>query len=126
MQKFQSYVMKLNYGNMDFSGDKGKNNGLTNGLSSSLEISSIEQISFLEKLLNNTLPVSRNAQEMTNRTSKLEIQHGWFIGWIEKGNEIIIFSNHIADDKKQETFASWRAKADAKERLIKIINNSSR
>jgi beta-lactamase class D len=154
MQKFQSYVTKLNYGNMDLSGDKGKNNGLTNAwLSSSLEISSIEQISFLEKLLNNTLPVSRNAQEMTknilfveelpggwklygktgngvllspNRTSKLEIQHGWFIGWIEKGNEKIIFSNHIADDKKQETFASQRAKADAKERLIKIINNSSR
>ena len=58
MQKFQSYVTKLNYGNMDLSGDKGKNNGLTNAwLSSSLEISSIEQISFLEKLLNNTLRI---------------------------------------------------------------------
>jgi beta-lactamase class D len=154
MQKFQSYVKKLNYGNMDFSGDKGKNNGLTNAwLSSSLEISSIEQISFLEKLLNNTLPVSRNAQEMTknilfveelpggwklygktgngvllssDRTRKLEIQQGWFIGWLEKDGEVMIFSNHISDDEKQETFATQRAKADAKERLIKIINNSSK
>jgi len=154
MQQFQSYVTKFNYGNMDLSGDKGKNNGLTHAwLSSSLEISSTEQIAFLGKLLNHTLPVSRHAHEMTknilfveelaggwklygktgsgvllssDRTRKLEIQHGWFIGWLEKDGEVIIFSNHISDDEKQETFASQRAKADAKERLINIINGRSR
>ena len=154
MQQFQSYVTKFNYGNMDLSGDRGKNNGLTHAwLSSSLEISSTEQIAFLEKLLNHTLPVSRHAHEMTknilfveelaggwklygktgsgvllnsDRTRKLEIQHGWFIGWLEKDGEVIIFSNHISDDEKQETFASQRAKADAKERLINIINGRSR
>ena len=62
----------------------------------------------------------------SDRTRKLEIQHGWFIGWLEKEGEVIIFSNHISDDKKQETFASQRAKADAKERLVKIINDRSR
>lgn len=56
-----------------------------------------------------------------DRTTKLENQHGWFIGWIEKDGKVIIFSNHISDDKKQDTFASQRAKADAKERLIRII-----
>ena len=154
MQKFQSYITKFNYGNMDLSGDKGKNNGLTNAwLSSSLEISSIEQIAFLGKLLNNTLPVSRHTHEMTknilfveelpggwklygktgsgvllspDRTRKLKIQHGWFIGWIEKDGRVIAFSNHISDDKKQNTFAGQRAKADVKERLVKIINDSSR
>ena len=154
MQKFQSYITKFNYGNMDLSGDKGKNNGLTNAwLSSSLEISSIEQIAFLGKLLNNTLPVSRNTHEMTknilfveelpggwklygktgsgvllspDRTRKLKIQHGWFIGWIEKDGRVIAFSNHISDDKKQNTFVGQRAKADVKERLVKIINDSSR
>ena len=154
MQNFQSYVTRFNYGNMDLSGDKDKNNGLTNAwLSSSLEISSIEQIAFLGKLLNNTLPVSRNTHEMTknilfveelpggwklygktgsgvllssDRTRKLKIQHGWFIGWIEKDGKVIAFSNHISDDKKQNTFAGQRAKADVKERLVKIINDSSR
>jgi beta-lactamase class D OXA-29 len=142
MQKFQSYITKFNYGNMDLSGDKGKNNGLTNAwLSSSLEISSIEQISFLEKLLNNTLPVSRNTQEMTknilfveelpgvwklygktgsgvllspDRTRKLKIQHGWFICWIEKDGRVIAFSNHISDDKKQNTFAASEQKLTLK------------
>jgi beta-lactamase class D len=150
MQKLQSYIRKLNYGNMDLSGDKGRNNGLTNSwLSSSLEISSQEQIAFLEKLLAAKLPVSQHAHQMTknilfvgdlsegwklygktgsgdllspDRAEKLEIQHGWFIGWIEKDGRVIIFLNHIADEKEEDTFASLRAKADAKERLMKIIN----
>ncbi|MCE2731329.1 MAG: class D beta-lactamase, partial [Rickettsiaceae bacterium] len=61
-----------------------------------------------------------------DRTRKLKIQHGWFIGWIEKDGRVISFSNHISDDKKQNTFAGQRAKANAKERLIKIINDSNR
>lgn len=40
IEKFRDYVTKFDYGNRDISGDKGKNNGLTNAwLSSSLEIS---------------------------------------------------------------------------------------
>ena len=47
--------------------------------------------------------------------------------WVaRKDGEVIIFSNHISDDEKQETFASQRAKADAKEKLVKIINDLSR
>ena len=150
MKKFQEYVTKFSYGNMDLAGDKGKDNGLTNSwLSSSLEISSLEQVAFLEKLLAETLPVSKHAYSMTknilfvedlkngwklygktgsgvllspDRTKKLEIQHGWFIGWIEKDGRRIIFSKHIADNKKEEIRAALRAKADAKERLIKIID----
>ncbi|MGI4775636.1 MAG: penicillin-binding transpeptidase domain-containing protein, partial [Janthinobacterium lividum] len=150
IEKFQSYITKLGYGNMDLSGDKKKNNGLTNSwLSSSLEISSEEQVAFLQKLLNNELSVSSHAYEMTrkilfvdelsdgwklygktgsgvllspDRMTKLDIQHGWFIGWIEKDSKVIIFSNHITDDKKEDVFASVRAKADAKERLTKIIH----
>ena len=136
---------------MDLSGDKGTSNGLTNAwLSSSLEISSLEQIAFLEKLLKESLPVTKHAHAMTkkilfaedlpngwklygktgsgvllssDRIKKLEIQHGWFIGWIEKDGRKIIFSNHITDKKKKDTFASLRAKSNTKERLIKIIYN---
>ncbi|RDB35469.1 MAG: hypothetical protein DCC88_09860 [Spirobacillus cienkowskii] len=47
MNKFQNYVTKFSYGNMDLSVDKDKNNGITNAwLSSSLEISSLEQVTF--------------------------------------------------------------------------------
>ncbi|WP_100550795.1 class D beta-lactamase [Caedibacter taeniospiralis] len=151
MKKLQSYVTQFNYGNEDLSGDKGKNNGLTRAwLSSSLEISSVEQIAFLEKLSKGKLPTSQYAHEMTRRilfvenlpngwklygktgngallsadkTKKLEIQHGWFIGWIEKAGRVIVFSDHISDDKKKKCFASLRAKEDAKKRLLSIISS---
>lgn len=150
-KRFQDYVKKFAYGNRDLSGDMGRDNGLTNcWLSSSLEISSIEQILFLEQLLTNKLPVSKHAYVMTknilflenlkddwklygktgmgsllstDRNKKLNINHGWFIGWIEKGNRQIIFAIHIADSKKEDTYVSLRAKANAREKLMQIINN---
>jgi beta-lactamase class D len=149
MEKFQAYVTKFDYGNKDLTGDKGQNNGLTNAwLSSSLQISAIEQVAFLEKMLTGKLPIKPYAIAMTKNilfvedlkngwkfygktgmgsllnadgTKNPDLYHGWFIGWIEKGDRRIIFSNHIEDDKKEETFASLRAKADAKEKMIKII-----
>jgi beta-lactamase class D len=149
MNKFLDYLRKFNYGNQNVSGDKGQNNGLTNAwLSSSLEISPQEQGIFLEKLLKNALPASKHAQNMTrkiayledlphgwklygktgsgfllntDRTKKLEVKHGWFIGWVEKDNRIIIFVNHIVDDKKEESHAGPRAKEQAKEKLLQLI-----
>lgn len=148
LKKFQGYLNKFNYGNKNTLGDKGQNNGLTHAwLSSSLEISPTEQAIFLEKLLTNKLPVSLHAQSMTRNIlyvdsllcgwklygktgtgfllnaerTKLEIQHGWFIGWIEKENKKIIFVNHLVDDKKEDNYASLRAKAQAKEKLLELI-----
>lgn len=44
MKKFQDYVTKFSYGNMDLSGDKGQKNGLTHAwVASSLRISAEEQ-----------------------------------------------------------------------------------
>lgn len=150
--KFYEHVKKFSYGNMDVSGDKGTDNGLTNSwLSSSLEISTEEQVTFIKKLVDNKLPVSLHSHEMTksilfieelpngwklygktgsgnllsqDRTIKLETQHGWFVGWIEKGNKIIVFASHITDDnnKKEDLSAGKRAQSDAKEKLIKIID----
>jgi len=151
--KFKDYVTSFNYGNMDLSGDKGKNNGLTNAwLSSSLELSPEEQLVFLQKLLDNQLPVSLKAHEMTknimfskelpgswklygktgsgsqlseDKMQKLDLQIGWFIGWVQKDKHKIIFVNFIKDSDKQPTFASLRAKAAAKERLLQIIKTSN-
>lgn len=147
--KFKTYVKKFDYGNQDVSGDRGKNNGLTNSwLSSSLEISPEEQVVFLQNLLDNKLPVSLKSHEMTkkilfvenlpggwklygktgsgallsiDRMQKLDMQHGWFLGWLQKDKQIIVFANHIVDDKKQDTYAGPRAKEDAKRKLMEII-----
>ena len=150
MEKFQEYVTKFDYGNKDLTGDKGQNNGLTNAwLSSSLQISSAEQVAFLQKMLAGKLPIKPHAVAMTKNilfveelkngwkfygktgmgsllnadgTKNPDLYHGWFIGWIEKGDRRIIFSNHIEDDKKEEIGASQRAKTDAKEKMTKIID----
>lgn len=150
MKKFQDYVTKFDYGNQDLSGDSQQNNGLTSAwLSSSLEISSLEQIAFLEKMLTGHLPIKQHAIIMTkdilfveelkngwklygktgmgnllnaNKSKNTNLNHGWFIGWIEKGDRRIIFCTHINDHKKEDIFASLRAKADAKKRLTRIID----
>lgn len=150
MKRFRGYVDAFHYGNQDVSGDKGQNNGLTHAwLSSSLAISPIEQIQFLQKIVDKKLPVSQKSFTMTknimyiqelaggwklygktgsgrqltkDKSQKLPLQHGWFVGWIEKGDRVITFADHIADSKKKATFASFRARNDALIRLWYLID----
>jgi beta-lactamase class D len=56
-----------------------------------------------------------------DKTQKLDLQIGWFIGWIQKDNRTIIFANFIQDQDKQDTYASFRARAAAKEKLKQLI-----
>jgi len=149
IDQLQEYVMKFNYGNQDLSGDRFQNNGLTHAwLSSSLEISVGEQIYFLQKLVNNELPVTMHAQQMTkkilfiqelengwklygktgngfflneDRTERLKIRMGWFVGWIERGDRAIIFAQYIQDTVDLDSFASLRAKAAVMLLLQSII-----
>jgi beta-lactamase class D/beta-lactamase class D OXA-1 len=125
MAKIEEYLAKFHYGNRDFSGDPGKNNGLTNAwLSSSLKISANEQLNFLKKLVLDQLPVSQEAmfntktnmyletspkgwklygktgtgarqQEVVN--NKLYPEDGWFEGFIQKGRQTYIFVLNFSD-----------------------------
>jgi beta-lactamase class D len=145
MEQFQIYVTKFSYGNMDLSGDKGQNNGLTHAwiLSSSLRISPRQQTEFLQKLVGRKLPVSKLSYDKTKKImfiqelsgdwklygktgnavlrdkedNKTEIQHGWFVGYIKKGSRRVVFASHMVDKQKQDTFASFRARNEA---LIKL------
>ena len=131
MERFQAYVTAFEYGNQDVSGDKGKANGLTRAwLSSSLKISPQEQLTFLSKLLKGAFPAKPHAHDMTRKilfvedlpggwklygktgngpllgddgAKKLDLQHGWFVGWVEKKDSIIIFVKHLVDTKKEQT-----------------------
>jgi beta-lactamase class D len=149
IEKFKNYVINFNYGNKDVSGNKGKNDGLTNSwLSSSLQISAEEQVEFLQKLLDNALPVDAHAHEMTRNilfvedfvdgwklygktgsgcllnqdgTRNPDRQIGWFVGWITKDNRTIVFAKYIEDTEKQDSFGGKRAKEAAKEELLSLI-----
>lgn len=119
-ERFSRYVSKLQYGNMDVSGDPGKNNGLTNAwLMSSLKISPDEQAAFVRRMLARELPMSGKAYAMTaaiipqfqtgngwvvhgktgtgwlpGRDGKADRNRplGWFVGWAERDNRRITFA----------------------------------
>lgn len=111
-EKFQEYITKLNYGNKDVSGTPGKDDGLLNSwLGTSLEISPMEQVELLEKLVTHKLDVSKDAQKKTREIMDREEEwdgwklygktggghgdNGWFIGWVEKGGERVIFAQYL-------------------------------
>jgi beta-lactamase class D len=138
-ERFGRYVDAFDYGNRDVRGDKGKNNGLTRAWlsASSLQISPIEQIDFLGKLLKRELPVSRKAHDMTlaimpdfplpdgwtaygktgtgfqpmrDGSFDRSRQFGWFVGWAQKGERKILFTRLIRDERKESSVASFRAR----------------
>lgn len=138
MEKFSEYVRKLNYGNKDVSGGLEKS-----WLNSSIKITPDQQIEFLQGMIDQKLPVSKKAFEMTksimfiqelsggwnlygktgNGRYKGDLQQGWFVGWIEKGNRKLVFVQHIADEKKQSTYASFRAKNEASTKFWYVIDD---
>jgi beta-lactamase class D len=152
MKKFKHYLAKLNYGNQEVSGDPGKNNGLTNSwLSSSLTISPEEQVKLLQKLIDNKLPITVKAQEMTKHimfvdnlsdgwklygktgsgnllnadgSKNQDRQMGWFVGWIEKGERKIIFADYVEDTQIMDSWAGKRAKEDARQKLMRLIQEN--
>jgi beta-lactamase class D len=130
-ENLKKYVNEFNYGNMDVSA------GLPNfWVSSSLKISPIEQMDFLEKIINHKLNISLYSFEKTKNImfiqelhggwmlygktgngnlvlddgKKIDLQQGWFMGYIEKGARKIMFVGHIVDNEKNDVFASFRIK----------------
>ncbi|MGV6875049.1 class D beta-lactamase [Pseudochelatococcus sp. B33] len=123
--RFGSYVRAFRYGNQDVSGDPGKDNGLTRAwLSSSLEISPLEQVAFLRKVVRRELPVSTRAYEMTQALVDVGPQPGgwhvygktgsgpsrnadgtiargrpwgWFVGWATKEDRTVVFARLTKD-----------------------------
>ncbi|QPC85470.1 class D beta-lactamase [Mesorhizobium sp. NBSH29] len=138
--KLTRYGTELGLGNADFSGDKGKNNGLDRSwIGSSLKISPQEQAAFTRKLVNGTLPVTPEAMTLTRQSvesskvadgwtvhgktgaafprlpdGSFDRAHGWgwFVGWATKGERTIIFTRLVQDEKAGQQSAGVRTKGD--------------
>lgn len=98
-------IRKADYGNMDTS------KTLTNfWLGGSLKISPNEQVDFLSKLVQNQLPFSLHSQSVVKDIITLEkkddyilagktgsdfINIGWFVGFIEKGDNTKVFAFQV-------------------------------
>jgi len=145
MEKFKYYVQMFNYGNQDVSGDEGKNNGLMHAwLSSSLKISPWEQLIFLEGFLSQKFPLSLRAYEMTRKILYLETLSngwkfygktgtgflssddviGWFVGWITKAEKTYLIIWLLDHEKRENTFAGARAKKQALDFLVKLLEKT--
>lgn len=136
MQRYSTYVTTFGYGNEDLTGEPGKNNGLTHAwLSSSLQISPFEQVSFLLKLARRELPVSDAAIEHTaaimdqgvqpsgwhvfgktgagarrSADGKLLGPFGWFVGWATREGDAVVFARLIQDSERQSSPPGFRAR----------------
>jgi beta-lactamase class D len=107
-EKMQHWLSKANYGNADMSGGIDKF-----WLTGALRITPLQQIEFLEKLHNNTLPFSQRAMEITKSImvikdttdytlfgksgwSNMDNKDiGWFIGFVKKKEQVYFFSNCV-------------------------------
>ncbi len=148
-ERLTEYARQFHYGNADFSGDPGKNNGLERAwISSSLKVSPIEQIAFLRRLVNGELPVSREAVDKTiavvegrtlpsgwamqgktgmayprNADNSFDTRHpwGWYVGWGRKDDRTIVFARIVQEDRKMEGSAGARARDALFEELPSLI-----
>ena len=137
-ERLQHYVTAFGYGNADLRGDAGQDNGLTHAwLTSSLQISPLEQLAFLHRLIARQLPVSARAYDLTARLTLLEVlpggwevhgktgngfrqnadgsserrlQVGWFVGWAVQGTRVVAFARCLTDETPQADSAAKRAR----------------
>lgn len=111
------YARDFGYGNADFSGDPGQDNGLMRSwVSSSLRISPHQQAQFMRALALDALPVSPRAMALTreimdehhagdwvihgktgtayprraDRSFDYARGWGWYVGWAEQGDRVLV------------------------------------
>lgn len=126
-EKAQSYLTKINYGNMDPSSQGG-----AYWVDGKLAISAEEQVLFLKKLYHNNLPFALEHQRLVKDIMIVEAEkdwilraktgwqgeYGWWVGWVESHSGPVFFALNI------ETPNGWKdlykREAIARDILISI------
>jgi len=135
----QRYVDAFSYGNRDLTApvQKGAILPVAYWVNSSLAISPLEQMAFLQKMLSGKLPVSADAVRKTmatapsfrdadgdtvfgktgsglgtgrNLTRDPAVQFGWFVGWADLRGRRVVFVRLVREDDRREGFAGPRAR----------------
>lgn len=122
------------------SGQLLKQDGLTHAwLSSSLRISPLEQLAFLERVVRRQWPIAPHAYGMTSRVTAIRVlpagwdvhgktgtgfpakadgtteenhEYGWFVGWAIRGDRNIVFARLLQDRQQESIRAGRRARAE--------------
>jgi beta-lactamase class D len=120
-ERMQTWVDKVGYGNRDISG-----NIDSFWLDGGLRISPDEQVAFLVRLYNNDLPFSQKNMDLvkemilleqtdsyrlrvkTGWAVRVEDQIGWWVGWVEKGDDVYFFATNFQSDHPDQNFGPAR------------------
>lgn len=109
-ERMQQWIDRVGYGNRDISG-KIDNFWLGTG---GLRISAVQQIDFLRRLADGSLPFSARSQEIVRRIAVVDagegyVMHaktgwksvegetdlGWYVGWVERGSQRWFFAMNV-------------------------------
>ena len=134
--KLQAGIDDFDYGNRDVSGMPGFHESLPEPVwvGSTLQISPVEQVAFLRKVVNRQLPnispqtYDRVAEALPSfdaggwkahgkpgtgyqpGSGKARRQFGWFVGWATKDNRTIVFARLVKDDAGRDDIAGLRVR----------------
>ena len=134
--RLQAAVDGYDYGNRDISGTPDFHEVLPEPVwvDNSLQISPVEQVAFLRKIVNRQLPlVSAQTYDKVNEAmpvfetggwkvlgktgtgfqpgpTKARKQYGWFVGWAAKGKRSIVFARLDKDDSRRDDIAGIRVR----------------
>jgi beta-lactamase class D len=138
-KRMKKWVKKLKYGNRDISGGIDKF-----WLTGDLRISANEQIKFLRRLYENDLPLKDRSMNIVKKImlrketqeykiygktgwqvddlKNAESSHsiGWFIGFLERGENVFFFATNVETDNTQKNFAASRVAIT--ENILKELN----
>lgn len=148
-EKFAAYIIRLDYGNRDVSGDPGQNNGLTHAwLRSSLVISPDEQVAFLRRIDAEALGLSDKAYAMTKAALPVfpaasgwtvrgktgsgwhrdaagkpdpTRPQGWFIGWAERGDRRLVFARFERGQERLDSYMGLKVRDDFLKALPSLV-----
>lgn len=126
-KRMKEYIARVRYGNNDISG------GIDAfWLQGGLRISPEEQIGFLRKLYNGTLPFSKRAMDIVKNISVAEettnhtmhgktgwaeidgVNIGWYVGYVEKGGNVYFFASNIETKQVKDNFPQARTEITKK------------
>ncbi len=133
-ERMQHYIDTGGYGNRDISG------GIDRfWLDGKLRISQYEQIEFLKKLYNDSLPFSERSMNIvkdimlnedtlgyklrakTGWAMRIKMNIGWWVGWVESPNgNVYFFANNIESENPTENFIKGRIEITRK--ILKELN----
>ncbi|SEQ62278.1 beta-lactamase class D [Devosia sp. YR412] len=136
-EQLTRYATAFDYGNADFSGDPGNDNGLERSwISSSLKLTPRQQLAFMARLVNRQLPVSAHAMETTlSILQRREVDGwqvlgktgsafprqadgnfdrargwGWYVGTASKGDQTLVFVRLDQDEARNVVSGGLRAR----------------